>query len=185
MRPAPLPLLLLVTVAGVAPATLPAQSPPVVGPGGANATTASLGWLAGTWRGAVNGGALSAELIFSRPGAGTILGVARISNGPELAVVELISIVDTPTGMQLRFRHFDGDLTAHETDFQQNMAFTAATDSDVTFTNAVPYDRARRSTQPRVTRFVRRGADQFAAHSDIIGSDGNPAVVDVVYQRVK
>jgi hypothetical protein len=39
------------------------------------------------------------------------------------------------------------------------------------------------STQPRVTRFIRRGADRFVGRSNIIGSDGKPAVVEAVYQR--
>ena len=41
------------------------------------------------------------------------------------------------------------------------------------------------STQPRVSSWIRRGPDEMVAHSDIIGSDGKPAVIEVVYRRVK
>jgi Domain of unknown function (DUF6265) len=148
-------------------------------------TTASLGWLAGTWRGTVTGGQLSAELMYTPPAAGTIVGAVRITKGSDLAVIELVSFIDTPHGVELRFRHFGGDLTAYEPDFQQNMALTAASDSDVTFTNTVAYNAARMSTQPRVTRFIRRGADDFVGRSDIIGADGKPAVIESVYRRAR
>jgi len=147
-------------------------------------TTDSLRWLAGDWRGAVSGGQLSADLMFSPPAAGTIVGLVRITNGSNLAVIELIALIDTPHGVELRFRHFGGDLTAYEPNFQQNMLLTAASDSDVTFTNQVAYAPALMSTQPRVPRFIRRGTDQFAGRSDIVGADGKPGVVESVYRRV-
>jgi len=177
-------LLSLTCLIGISPVRLPAQATPRAStPPLAPIATTSLAWLAGRWGGAVNGGPLVAELMFSPPGAGTIVGVVRITNGSDLAVIELVSLIDTPHGVELRFRHFGGDLTAYEPDFQQDMILTAASVSDVTFTNAVPYQAARMSTQPRVTRFVRRGADQFVGHSDIIGVDGKPAVVESVYRR--
>ena len=153
-------------------------------PAPADVTTAALGWLAGHWQGSVNGGQLSVESCFTPPAAGSVVGVVRITQGTTLAVVELISLVDTPNGVELRFRHFGGDLTAYETDYQQNMRLTAVSDSDFTFTNLVPYSRNLMSTQPRVTRFIRRGSDGFAGNSDVINDDGSPGKVESVYHRV-
>ncbi len=184
-RDADLGLLLLTCLISTTPVALLAQAQSLASaPRLSSITTTSLAWLAGSWRGAVTGGQLSAELMYAPPAAGTIVGVVRITKGADLAVIELISLIDTPHGVELRFRHFGGDLTAYEPDFQQNMVLTAASDSDVTFTNKVPYAAARMSTQPRVTRFIRRGADQYVGRSDIIGDDGKPAVVEAVYRRV-
>jgi hypothetical protein len=144
-----------------------------------------LSWLEGHWTGVVNGGALSADLIMSAPGEGGMFGVARISQGTQLAVVELLSLIDGPSGPELRFRHFSGELKLYEPDFQQDMLLTAVSDTDFTFTNQVPYSADKMSTQPRVTRFIRRGADVMVGRSDIIGDDGNPATVESVYHRLK
>jgi len=144
-----------------------------------------MDWLTGHWTGKVNGGALDADLLFSAPSVGTILGVARLTQGNTLAVVELISLVDGKTGPELRFRHFAGDLAAYEPDFQQNMALTAVSDSDLTFTNQVAYQKDKMATQPRVTRFIHRAGDILVGHSQIIGDDGKPAEVESVYHRVK
>lgn len=165
-------------------ASLPAQTAQTTS-GVPGTRVAALGWLEGHWTGAVNGGALSADMIMSAPGAGGMFGVARISQGNQLAVVELLSLVDGPSGPELRFRHFSGELKLYEPDFQQNMLLTAVSDSDFTFTNQVPYAADKMSTQPRVTHFIRRGADVMVGRSSIIGDDGKPATVESVYHRVK
>jgi hypothetical protein len=40
------------------------------------------------------------------------------------------------------------------------------------------------STQPRVTTFERIDDDHFVGHSDIIGNDSKPAVIEVRYRRI-
>jgi hypothetical protein len=57
-------------------------------------------------------------------------------------------------------------------------------DGDV-FENAVGYDKALMSTQPRAASRRRIDPDSFVGHSDIIGSDGKPGVVEVTYRRVR
>ena len=59
---------------------------------------------------------------------------------------------------------------------------THASDRDA-FENRVPYDPKLISTQPRVTTYVRHGADEFVGRSDIIDGQGKPAVVEVTYRR--
>lgn len=51
------------------------------------------------------------------------------------------------------------------------------------FENTVPYDKAVMSTQPRITQFIRRGADEFVGRSDIIDDSGKPAVIEATYRR--
>jgi hypothetical protein len=150
------------------------------------ATTADFAWLAGNWEGklASNDGAVAA-ISYQRPAAGTITGVMRLHQGDKLLVVELIAMIDTPRGVELRFRHFTGTLEAMETTFKQNMLLKSHEPTKDTFENLAEFDKALMSTQPRVSSWTRRGPDEMVAHSDIIGSDGKPAVIEVVYRRVK
>ena len=99
-------------------------------------------------------------------------------------VVELIAMVDSPTGLELRFRHFSPELEAYETQFKQTMRLTSHRPDRDVFENTVPYDKNLMSTQPRTTAYIRISPDSFIGHSDIIGSDGTPAIVEVQYTRV-
>ena len=100
-------------------------------------------------------------------------------------VVELITMVDAPNGLQLRFRHFSAELEAYETQYKQAMRHTAHLNDRDVFENTVPYDKTLMSTQPRTTAYIRTGPDSFVGRSDIIGSDGMPAVIEVTYARVR
>jgi len=151
----------------------PVAEPPV--------TTASFAWLEGTWEGRLANSAGTLEIVFTAPKAGFITGVMRLVDQEKILVVELISMVDTPTGPELRFRHFSSTLEAYETEFRQAMRLVShAGDRDV-FENAVLYDAKLMSTQGRKATFIRRGADEYVAHSDIIDSQGKPAVIEAPY----
>jgi hypothetical protein len=160
---------------------LPAQpSPRTV------ATTADFAWLAGNWEGRfADDGGMVAALTFQAPAAGTITGVMRLRTGDKLLLVELVAMVDTPKGVEMRFRHFTGALEALEPTFKQTMLLKSHEPTKDTFENLAEYDGALMSTQPRVSSWIRRGPDEMVAHSDIIGGDGKPAVMEVVYRRAK
>jgi hypothetical protein len=154
-------------------------------PAPARATVADFGWLTGTWEGHMTGMPAVADISFSRPKAGLMTGTMRLvdENGKVL-VIELLTIVDAPGGVEMRFRHFGTSLELYEPVFHQNMQLTEhRTDRDV-FTNAAPFEKDVMSTQPRTTSFIRRGSDEFVGHSDIIGADGKPAVIEVTYRRL-
>jgi hypothetical protein len=151
-----------------------------------SATTADFAWLAGTWEGNLAGSAgMVAALTFQPPAAGSVSGVMRLRQGDKLVMLELIAMIDTPRGVELRFRHFTGALDALETTFKQNMLLKSHEPAKDTFENLAEYDKTLMSTQPRTSAWIRRGPDEMVAHSDIIGSDGKPAVIEVVYRRVK
>jgi hypothetical protein len=174
-----LPIVLLAVIgsrAAAQPRVTPA--PPT------SATTADFAWLAGTWEGRPTKLADGlAELVFQPPRAGVVTGVMRLTQGDKLLVVELISLVDTPNGPEMRFRHFSPTLDAYEATFKQTMVLKSHDAARDVFENLVPYDKTLMSTQPRVSIFERRGADDLVAHSDIIGDDGKPGVVEVTYHR--
>jgi hypothetical protein len=151
-----------------------------------SATTADFAWLAGTWEGKLAGGeGMTAALTFQPPAAGSVSGVMRLQQGDKLLMLELIAMIDTPRGVELRFRHFTGALEALETTFKQTMLLKSHEPTKDTFENLAAYDKALMSTQPRVSSWTRRGSDEMVAHSDILTGDGKPAVIEVVYRRVK
>jgi hypothetical protein len=148
-------------------------------------TTSDFKWLEGQWEGHMTGGIGVAHVMFGPPAAGLITGVMRLIDGEKVLVVELISLVDTPPGVEMRFRHFSPALDAYESTFKQSMLLKKHdADADV-FENTVAFDAKLMSTQPRVTTWKRVSADTFVGHSDIFGSDGKPAVVEVTYKRVR
>jgi hypothetical protein len=148
-----------------------------------SATIADFGWLVGSWEGHMVGRNGTADLTFNQPKAGTLTGMMRLVDNDKVIVIELLSIIDTPTGPEMRFRHFSPSLEAYEAQFRQTMRlFSHSSNRDV-FENATPYDAKLMSTQPRTTQFIRHGADEFVGHSDIIGDDGKPAVVEAIYRR--
>lgn len=166
-----------------APSKISASVPPT---SSASATTADFAWLAGTWEGNLAGAdGMVAALTFQPPAAGSITGVMRLRQADKLMLVELIAMIDTPRGVELRFRHFTGALEALETTFKQTMLLKSHEATQDTFENLAEFDKTLMSTQPRVSSWIRRGPDQMVAHSDIIGADGKPAVIEVVYRRVK
>jgi hypothetical protein len=49
--------------------------------------------------------------------------------------------------------------------------------------NQERFDARLRSTPPRVTAFIRHGADEFVGRSDILNAQGKPSIVEVTYRR--
>jgi Domain of unknown function (DUF6265) len=147
--------------------------------------TRDFAWLAGTWEGhLVGANDILTELTFQPPSEGLMSGVMRLSQGGKPVLLELISVMDGPGGVELRFRHFDGALAAMESTFRQVMVLKTSTDSSDTFENAVAFDRTLVSTQPRISSWTRRGPNDMVARSDLLGADAKPGKIEVVYHRM-
>jgi hypothetical protein len=101
-------------------------------------TIADFAWLAGSWEGRMTGGSGIAEVIFAKPNAGVITGVMRLIDGGKVVVVELITLVDTPRGVEMRFRHFSPALEAYETERKQTMRLVTSDGARFVFENDVP-----------------------------------------------
>jgi hypothetical protein len=182
---APVAAALLVAAAGAAASADAQAGSPVASVSSPAATTDAFRWLVGRWEGRMTGSAGVADVTFAAPAGGVITGMMRLVRDEKVLVVELISLVDTPAGMEMRFRHFSPSLESYEPTFKQNMRLTTHAADRAVFENAVAYDRALMSTQPRTTTWTRIDADSFVGHSDIIADDGKPAVVEVTYRRVR
>jgi hypothetical protein len=154
--------------------------------GDSSATLRDFRWLVGRWEGEVKSlsGAVL-EVTYSTARAGLMTGMMRLVKNDTVLVVELISLVETPNGVEMRFRHFSPTLDAYEREFKQTMRLTShRAESDV-FENTVAYDAKLMSTQPRRTSLARHGDDEFVGRSDIIGADGKPAEIVSTYWRVR
>jgi hypothetical protein len=151
---------------------------------GSKATTHDFAWLTGNWEGHVTGRSGTADISFAAPRAGTITGVMRlVDDNDKVLVVELLSLVDNPSGLEMRFRHFSPSLEAYETEFRQTMKLSDMTSERSVFENSTPYDKALMSTQPRITQFIRRGKNEFVGRSNIIDENGQPGIIESVYRR--
>jgi hypothetical protein len=154
--------------------------------GDTSTTLRDFAWLAGRWEGTVanlGGGAL--EVTYSAPRAGLMTGMMRLVQRDTVLVVELISMVETSHGVEMRFRHFSPTLDAYEREFKQTMRLTSHQPQSDVFENLVAYDAKLMSTQPRRTSLVRHGDDEFVGRSDIIGVDGKPSEIVSTYRRVR
>jgi hypothetical protein len=154
--------------------------------GDTSATLRDFGWLVGRWEGelkSLSGAVL--EVTYSTARAGLMTGMMRLVKNDTVLVVELISLVETPNGVEMRFRHFSPTLDAYEREFKQTMRLTSHQPGSDVFDNMVAYDAKLMSTQPRRTSLVRHGDDEFVGHSDIIGADGKPAEIESTYRRVR
>lgn len=154
--------------------------------GDTSATLRDFGWLVGRWEGelkSLSGAVL--EVTYSTARAGLMTGMMRLVKNDTVLVVELISLVETPNGVEMRFRHFSPTLDAYEREFKQTMRLTSHRPESDVFENTVAYDAKLMSTQPRRTSLVRHGDDEFVGRSDIIGSDGKPAEIESTYRRVR
>jgi hypothetical protein len=145
---------------------------------------ADFGWLKGNWEGALaDAPGTIAQMTLQPANGGAITGVVRIVEGGKVVMIELISLVQSPTGIELRFRHFGTDLESYEPVFKQSMLLKRHDAGGDMFENLEAYDKTLMSTQPRTATRTRRGNDELLAHSDIIGSDGKPAVIEVTYRH--
>jgi len=147
--------------------------------------TADFAWLTGDWEGKLSGQTdVSTQMTFQSPSGGMMTGLMRVLAGDKPVMIELISLVDGVSGVEMRFRHFTGTLETVEPVFKQSFLLTRSTSDTDTFKNVVPFDKSLMSTEARVAWWARRGPNDLVAHSDILDKDGKPGTVEVVYHRV-
>jgi hypothetical protein len=166
------------------PAPGPTSILPSIPPRSPAATTADFRWLVGTWRGQLAGSSAQITVAYTQPDAGVMTGVMRLVDHGAVQVVELITLIDAPGGVELRFRHFSSTLEAMETTYRQSMRLTTHEVARDVFENTVPFEKGVISTEPRTTALTQHGTDEFVGHTDIINDDGKPAVIEVTYHRV-
>ena len=150
------------------------------------ATTADFSWLSGAWESSLPNGVGVAHVVFGDASGGVLTGVMHlVSPQNKVLIVELIALVDTRRGVEMRFRHFSPELVAWETDFKQSMLLTSHTADRDVFVNQVPFASALMSTQPRTTTFIRQADGSYVGRTDVLDEKGGASVIEGVYHRVK
>ena len=81
-------------------------------PAPSRAVLSDLSWMAGRWVDD-SGGNLSEE-IWSAPSGDSMMGMWRYVSGGQVRIFELLTVSVEPTGIVMRLRHFDPELTARE-----------------------------------------------------------------------
>jgi hypothetical protein len=147
----------------------PAAQPP-------KATLADFAWLTGAWTGDPTGG--HAECVYMAPNGDVMSGILRLTSAGKTLVIELFTIIETPTGIVFRFRHFSPELALWE---KENPVLL----------NLVSYDGKQsifenpNGTQPKRDIITRTGPDTFTGRSEILDASGKMSLIEVELHRVK
>ncbi|MEM1437062.1 MAG: DUF6265 family protein [Pseudomonadota bacterium] len=92
-------------------------------------TTGDLTWLAGAWEGPL--GEQTLEEYWAPPRAGAMTALVRFSRNEQLEMLEIVSITDTPDGLELRIAQWDPTLRLRAP--AQTMRLQSAGERSVTF----------------------------------------------------
>ncbi|MGA8036959.1 MAG: DUF6265 family protein [Candidatus Acidiferrales bacterium] len=139
------------------------------------ATVADLAWLEGTWRG--EWGPRVAQLVWMAPQAGVMTGAFSLMETDKVLVIELFTIAQTPTGVELNIRHFTPDLMAWEKGDPTRLTLSSFDDKRYEFDNAV-------DGKPKRSILSRIDADTYISRSEIAPDTGNQQVIEITYHRI-
>lgn len=103
-------------------------------------TLEDIAFLEGAWRG---GDDFVFEEIWSEPGGGVMTGMARGHQNGELRVLEYIIVMQTDSGLEMRFKHFNKDFSTWEENGPIILQLTNAETKDVTFTADPPSEAVK------------------------------------------
>jgi len=120
-----------------------------------------LAWLAGHWQGSMPDGWF--EDHWSEPRAGMMIGMFRMI-GPDgkTGILEFEQIVETPDGIELRFRHFTADLEPKEEAKKPlTLRLTHLDAESVIFVDTTPEQHDENYPHRLVMR--RKGNDQYSS----------------------
>jgi hypothetical protein len=147
------------------------------GPPAAPKTSLSdLAWLAGRWQG--TWGPRIVQQEWMPPKAGVMLGTFQLVENDETLVIELYTMVEKASGIELYLRHFTAKLAPWEKSAPTVLNLASANPNVVVFENAV-------NGQPRRSIFRRVDADTYVSRSEIVPDKGDTQVVEITYHRQK
>lgn len=138
------------------------------------ARLADLAWLAGRWVG--KWGPRTAEQIWTPPEAGQMLGTFRLFEDSHTLLVELYTLDQKPSGVELRFRHFTPDLVPWEKSAATQLSLQSSDSKKWVFLNSA-------DGQPKRSIIIRVDPDTYTLRSEISAGDGPMRVVDITFHR--
>jgi len=153
-----------------------------VSPEQKTATLADFAWLAGGWEGKLGAPGsdkqLTAEQEWMAPKNGTMQGFFRLTDSEKTIVIELFTIRETADGIVFYFRHFSPELKPLEEKEAYHLNLTKSDANTFRFDNPVV-------NQLKDAIITHNADDSYTSHGDITGADGKPAMIEVIYHRVK
>ena len=139
-------------------------------------TLADFSWLAGRWQG--QWGPRIAEQVWMSAKAGSMLGIFRTVADDKTLVVELLTLTETPAGVEYSLRHFTPALVPWEKSSPAVLVFASADAKKIIFENPV-------DGQPKHLIFEIVDANTYVARSEIVPEQGDAQMVEITYHRQK
>ena len=146
------------------------------------ANLADFSWLAGRWEGKLGASSspqqLTAEQEWMAPKNGTMQGFFRLTDSEKTVVIELFTIRETSSGIELYFRHFSPELKPWEEKEAYHLNLTKSEGGAFRFDNPV-VNELKDAILTRVDN------DTYISHGDVTDADGKPKAIEVTYRRLK
>lgn len=151
---------------------------PAQGQAAANsaATLDSLAWLDGRWRG--DWGPRVAEQVWLPSSAGLMVGTFRLVEDDKPLLIELFALLQTPDGIEFRFRHFTQELAPWEKGESTVLDLQSADGTKFVFVNPV-------NGQPKRAILTRVDPDTYISRSEILPESGGTQIIEITYHRQK
>jgi hypothetical protein len=105
-----------------------------------------------------------------------MVGVFRVVENNKTLVIELLSLLETPDGVEYRFRHFTPALAPWESSGSTVLNITSADPARIVFEN--PTDG-----KPKRVIFTHTGPDTYISRSEIVSDQGETQVTEITYRR--
>jgi len=145
------------------------------------APLADFSWLTGRWEGKLGAPSatqlLTAEQEWMAPKNGTMQGFFRLADNEKTIVIELFTIRETSSGIEMYFRHFSPELKPWEEKEAYHLNLTKSEGGAFRFDNSV-VNELKDAILTRVDN------DTYISHGDITDAEGKAKAIEVTYHRV-
>lgn len=137
---------------------------------------ADFAWLSGHWTAELPEGHV--DQYWASPGPDGYFGMFRLTTPEKTLVLEFFTLHETPTGIEMRVRHFDMDMTAREKEQPIILRLKSFSKDTAVFEN--PFNN-----EPKRSTLKRLGPDSFRAKSEIVHADKKTEVIELTLTRAK
>lgn len=141
---------------------------------GETAHLSEMAWMAGHWTGSAQGATI--DRYCTQPAGGAVMCMMRVIARNKAVWHEFSSLQETPSGIVLKTRFFNGDL-APDDPVETTLTLTKATATTLEFEN--PH-----GNQPKRESITSTGADSMVSHADLIDEKGVASAIDMKWTRV-
>jgi len=112
------------------------------------------------------------------PKGGTMLGTFRLAESDKTLVFELLVLLEKPSGIEFRLRHFTPELLPWEKTNATVLILASHDPMRAIFENPV-------DGQPKHAIITRIDGDTYVLRSEIVPGKGDMQVIEITYHRQK